>query len=162
AQRGGAHMVRCPKHGRVYDASKDPGCSKCIAEGTTPDAGGAPAADGARRLMPPWVLALVLLAVAGVIFGPKFLKKKAAAAAPAHPHAVAKLGAGGDDDISTGSPRSDRMDATPFQAPIQKLEAALYEEGERSPYSATRSVKTAAAALEDSIRAKHPAAPAPD
>ncbi len=158
----GAHMVRCPKHGRVYDASTEPGCSKCIAEGTTPDAG-AKGADipAEKRGLPTWILVLVLLGVAGAFIGPRFIKKTPGAPAKkAQP--VARAGAGGEDDISNGEPRSDRLDPAPFRAPIAALEAALYEGGQRSPYTATRSVKDAAKALEDSVRAKHPGAPVPD
>lgn len=155
-------MVRCPKHGRVYDASKEPGCSRCIAEGTTPDAPAAGAlAPGAKRGLPTWALVLLLLAVAGAFIGPRFLKKTPGA--PRKPAApVARLGAGGDDDISKGEPRSDRLDPAPFQPQIQALEAALYEGGQRSPYTATRAVKAAARALEDSVRGRHPGAPVPD
>jgi hypothetical protein len=65
-------LVRCAKHGRVYDDSKDAGCSVCVQEASMPRAPGSsktvePDAEGAKsRGM---MLLLGILVVVGVAAG---------------------------------------------------------------------------------------------
>ena len=72
------HFVQCPKHGRVYDASKEAGCSQCLAEGTTADApaeAAAPVPKGKQGL-PQGVLLALLLLLLGVIVVPRLLQNR--------------------------------------------------------------------------------------
>lgn len=157
------HFVQCPKHGRIYDASKDAGCTQCIAEGTTADApaeGGTPVPKGKQGL-PPSVLLGLLLVLLAIIVVPQFLSQgdeagTAPAAAGGAPAARApRLGAGGDDDISRGRPRSGRFDPAVYEQPLRALETALYEAPESDPYAAAGRADGAARLLIAQVLARN-------
>jgi len=155
-----SHFAQCPKHGRVYDASKDAGCSQCLAEGTTADApaeAAAPVPKGKQGL-PQGVLLGLLLLLLGIIVAPRLLQSRDGdtAAAPAAPAAAApRVGAGGDDDISRGRPRSSRFDPGVYEAPLRAIETALYETPETDPYNAAGRADGASRALIAQVLARN-------
>lgn len=151
---------QCHKHGRVYDASQADGCTQCIAEGTTADApepGDAPIpAD--KRGLPQWVVLVTLLVVLAIIVLPKLLGGGggAAVAGDQAPTArPAQRGAGGDDDISRGRPRSRRFDPATYEAPIRALEIALYGATEADAYAAAGRADGAARLLMAQVLARN-------
>jgi hypothetical protein len=156
------HFVQCPKHGRVYDASKAAGCSQCLAEGTTADAPAAAAAPvpQGKQGLPQGVLLGLLLLLLGIIVVPRLLQNRGGgdtAATPGEPAAAAapRVGAGGDDDISRSRPRPSRFDPGVYEAPLRALETALYETPETDPYNAAGRADGASRALIAQVLARN-------
>lgn len=152
-------FVQCPKHGRVYDASRADGCTQCLAEGTTADAV-APAAaplPAGKRGVPQWVLLAAVLTLAAVLVLPKVLGggDGGGGALPAPAARAARLGAGGDDDISRGRPRGTRFDPAVYEAPIRALEDALYNATDADAYAAAGRVDGGARLLMAQVLARN-------
>lgn len=154
-------FVQCPKHGRVYDASRADGCTQCLAEGTTADAAEPTAAPlpPEKRGVPQWVLLVAVVALAAVLVLPKIVggggDGPGAATATAPAARPARLGAGGDDDISRGRPRGSRFDPAVYEAPIRALEDALYNATDADAYAAAGRVDGAARLLMAQVLARN-------
>lgn len=156
------HFRQCPKHGRVFDASKDAGCSQCLAEGTTADApspAGPAAAGGARQGLSRGALIGLLLVLAAVFVVPRLMKNGDAGAGPQGGGeaiaAAASLGAGGDNAISRGRPRSNRFDPAVYESPLRALETALYEVPASDAYAAVGRTDGAARLLMAQVLARN-------
>lgn len=60
-------LVRCPKHGRVYDDSKDAGCAVCLTEAAMPRAPGGRAKEPVPEKEGQNTFRLILLIILGVV-----------------------------------------------------------------------------------------------
>lgn len=155
-------FTQCPKHGRVYDASKADGCTQCLAEGTTA-AAAAPAEKPlppGQRGVPQWALLAGVLVIAAIIILPKVLGGGGGGeAGNGEALSRAQLGAGGSDEISNGRPRGNRFDPAVYEAPIRALEDALYNASEADAYAAAGRVDGAARLLMAQVLARNTASP---
>lgn len=156
-----AHLVRCPHHGRLYNANRESGCRQCQEEGITADSPvtARPRKAGGGAGLSRNALIGILLGIVAVVALGLYLSKGGpaeTAAGPAEPiAAAARVGAGGDDAISRGRARSNRWDPAVYESPIKALEIALYEAPAGDAYVAATRADGAARLLIAQVLARN-------